>query len=188
MIYTISSKESSNKLPYPSPVGINSLLLNFIDLNYEITSVHLTKMSRLLTPSAFQKVKNHVETQRREGKQLDIVDVLEAVKLKGDKLSFLLSMKGFIEPRTLTIASSSIVSPNILQLAISKLFINGSEKLGLMSSYLTDLQSIIAADFKAQIYMRAKSIKSSFQPPATIPGQKSVPVRIVYRSTNHTRW
>ena len=175
LIFTIQEKSGSKKCSIPSPISLDTILKEHIDLNGKITQGELLSMKKFLTKGAFEKVTAFMEEKQKKEETCDLVDLLEGVKLSGDKVSFLLSLNKSIEPRSYTICSSALVSPSIIQIAVSTLYIKGeTPKKGLFSQFIDDSSQVLNSDSKKVIRVRASLIKSSF----TLPKDLKTPVKI----------
>ena len=173
LFFTIKEKDGSKKPTLPSPISLDTLLRQHIDLSGKITQGDILTMKKFLKKSSFERVEAFLEKKVQASESCDLVDLMEGVKLSGDKISFMLSLGKSIEPRSYTICSSAIVSPRIIQIAVSTLYIKGENtKRGLFSQFIHEGSLALSSDAKKVIRVRTNLTKSSF----TLPSNPKTPV------------
>lgn len=168
-VFTIKANLPNKKLPLPTPLSVDAFLSQFIDLHAKVLKSDLIKMKDLLGPEHYPAIRKAFDELEAKG-VFDIVDLFEHSKVKVT-LDLLITLDKRIEPRLYTVCTSSVVSPNLIGIAVSCLQFD--ERVGLFSSFVQDVNSQLHENPNATILVQAKLQPSVLKIP-TVPNSSLI--------------
>lgn len=115
----VKNLHQSGTEPLPSPISLKDLFKKFYDLNSEIKQERVNRWGEFMSQKLFAEVQSKFAELKILTQNFNILDLLESLETK-PTLDQILNITSRITPRNLTICSSSMVSPEIAQVCVTK--------------------------------------------------------------------